>query len=114
MEPTPEQLAAGEPHGLPPELCARLQGETAEELAADAAALVAEFAPPPSPPPPAPRVGGPRGRDVGSGGGRGTVGAGAAAYRAKHGLDDEGKRPERKPATSNNNPLQERTYSFDR
>ncbi|MEU2492603.1 hypothetical protein [Streptomyces sp. NPDC007883] len=109
-EATTEQLAAGEPHGLPPELCARLQGETPEELAADAADLATEYTPPP-PPAPNVRVGGPRGKDVASHG-SGTVAAGAAAYRERHGLDEDGKRPERRAATSND-PFRERSYSFD-
>jgi hypothetical protein len=108
-EPTPEQLAAGTPHGLTPEACARLNGATPEELEADASAFVAEFTPPP---PPAPRSGGPRGVDVSSNGR--TVSAGAALYRERHGLDDDGKRPEKKPVPTNNrNPFAQNAYRMD-
>lgn len=111
-EPTPEQLAAGEPKGLSPVLCARLRGETPEELSADADAFLAEFAPPAPPAPPAFLVGGPRGVDVGNGAAPGTPAYGAALYRAKHGLDDEGNRPERRPLKSDGrNPFAERNYT---
>lgn len=59
-EPTPEQLAAGQPKGLTPVMCSYLRGETPEELSADADAFLAEFAPP-APPAPVFLVGGPRG-----------------------------------------------------
>jgi hypothetical protein len=111
-DPTPEQLAAGTPHGLTPEMCARLRGETPDELTADAAAFADLL--PQTPPPPAPRSGGPRGVDVGSGGQR-SVSAGAALYRARHNLDDEGKRLEKKTPTqiSNRNPFAENGYTLD-
>ncbi|MFH8803221.1 hypothetical protein ACH4F6_27070 [Streptomyces sp. NPDC017936] len=83
MEPTPEQLAVGEPKGLTPAMCSRLRGETPEELEADADAFLSEFTPV-TPLPPAIRSGGPRGVDVGS---RGGVNRGAALYRARHGKD---------------------------
>lgn len=83
MEPTPEQLAAGEPKGLSPEMCARLRGETPEELSADADAFLAEWAPP-APPVSYPRSGGPRGPEVATGSG---ISHGAALYRTRHGKD---------------------------
>ncbi|MFF9171737.1 MULTISPECIES: hypothetical protein [unclassified Streptomyces] len=114
-DPTPEQLEAGTAHGLTPAQCRWIRGETPEEMAADVATLLAEFAPPAAPPAPAPLVGGPRGTDVGSGNGRGTLAAGAAAYRAKHGLDDEGRRPERRPMTNDGrNPFQTNGYEMER
>jgi hypothetical protein len=80
MGPTPEQLAAGEPKGLTPEMCARLRGTSPEELSD---ALLTEWAPP-APPVSWPRVGGPRGVDVSTGPG---VSRGAALYRARHGKE---------------------------
>ncbi|MFH9726253.1 hypothetical protein ACH4M4_25320 [Streptomyces sp. NPDC017254] len=110
-EPTPEQLAAGEAHGLTPPMCAFLRGETDEELQASAAAFLEAFGTP-EPPAPVYRSGGPRGVDVGSGG-RG-VSAGAALYRERHGLDEDGKRPEKKPVpTSNRNPWQTNGYALE-
>ncbi|MEU8840225.1 hypothetical protein AB0D97_13990 [Streptomyces roseus] len=72
------QVAADK--GLTPAQAARLQGSTKEELEADADALAALF-PAPQGAPPVPRVGGPRGGDVG---GTSTVASGAERYRAKH------------------------------
>ncbi|MCX4825116.1 hypothetical protein OG883_35700 [Streptomyces sp. NBC_01142] len=113
-EATPEQLSAGEPHGLTPELCARLRGETPDELSADAEAFVEAWGTPAPPPALPPRVGGPRGGDVGSGNARGTVGAGAALYRERQGIDEDGKRPERKPIPSRGgNPFATRTYTLE-
>ncbi|MEU3608626.1 hypothetical protein AB0E83_24755 [Streptomyces sp. NPDC035033] len=105
-DPTPAQLAAGEAHGLPPALCARLRGETDEELQADAVAFVEAFGTP-EPPAPVYRSGGPRGVDVASSGGRGSVSAGAALYRERHGLDEDGRRPAKKPGPkpTNRNPF---------
>lgn len=80
MEATPEQLAAGEPKGLTPAMCARLRGETPEELSQDADAFLTEW----TPRPPASLSGGPRGMDVSGGGG---ASRGAERYRAKHGLE---------------------------
>jgi hypothetical protein len=111
MEPTPEQLAAGQSKGLTPVMCTRLRGQTPEELSADADAFLTEFTPPA---PSAPRVGGNRGVDVAGGNGSGTVGAGAALYRDRNGLDDEGRRPEVRPAvTDGRNPFATRTYSME-
>jgi hypothetical protein len=112
MEPTPEQLAAGEPKGLTPNMCARLRGETPEELSADADAFLAAFAPP-APPAPVYRVGGPRGVDVNSSSHGQTVSAGAARYREKHGIDDEGRREERRPGHINRNPFAENGYTME-
>lgn len=93
MELTPEQerdsalselarLRAGLAVGLSVEQSARLQGSTDEELTADAQTFAAELGLTGPPASPAPRVGGPRGVDVG--GGAGTVTAGAERFRAKH------------------------------
>ncbi|MEU2116037.1 hypothetical protein ABZ567_10345 [Streptomyces sp. NPDC016459] len=93
-------------------MCAFLRGETPEELSADAVAFLEAFGIP-EPPAPVYRSGGPRGVDVGSGG-RG-VSAGAALYRDRHGLDEDGKRPAKKPVpTSNRNPFAENGYSMER
>ncbi|WP_327322265.1 hypothetical protein OG735_07045 [Streptomyces sp. NBC_01210] len=109
-EPTTEQLAAGQAKGLTPAQCSYLRGETPDELSADADALLTEFAPPP---PPAIRSGGPRGGDVASTS-PGTVSAGVAMYRQKHGLDEDGNRPEKKAVpTSDRNPFAVRTYTMD-
>ncbi|MFB6828124.1 hypothetical protein [Streptomyces hydrogenans] len=114
-DPTPAQLAAGEAHGLTPPMCAYLRGETDEELQADAVAFLEAFGTPAPPAPPAPRSGGPRGSDVASSGGRGTLAAGVALFREKHGLDEDGRRPEGKPAqTANRNPFHVNTYSWER
>ncbi|WP_328942969.1 hypothetical protein OG259_16470 [Streptomyces sp. NBC_00250] len=113
-EPTPEQLAAGEVHGLTPPMCAFLRGETTEELQADAVAFIEAFGTP-EPPAPAPRSGGPRGVDVGSNGGRGTLSAGAALYRERHQIDEDGNRPAKKPIpTGNRNPFAEAGYTLER
>ncbi|WP_432159004.1 hypothetical protein [Streptomyces sp. bgisy153] len=91
MELTPEwerdaalaelaRIKAGLAVGLNAEQSARLQGATDDELKADAQAFAAELgltAPPAS----APRVGGPRGVDVGTAGG---IASGAERFRAKH------------------------------
>jgi hypothetical protein len=112
-EQTPEQphpavlelakVRAGMAAGLTPAQSARLQGATDEELTAAATAFAAELGAANSTSS-APRSGGNQGSDVASTTG---VAAGAAAYRAKHGLDDEGRRPERRPAlpTSGRKPL---------
>ncbi|MFF5920001.1 hypothetical protein ACFY8C_16935 [Streptomyces flavochromogenes] len=111
---TPEQLAAGEAHGLTPPMRAFLRGETDEELQTDAAAFLEAFGTP-EPPAPVYRSGGPRGVDVASSGGRGGFSAGAALYRERHGLDEDGKGPEKKPMpTGNRNPFAESGYSMER
>ncbi|MFI1976518.1 MULTISPECIES: hypothetical protein [Streptomyces] len=121
-EPNPEQphpavlelakLRAGLAAGLTPEQSERLRGTSDEELAADAQALATAFGA--NQAPPAPRSGGNRGPDVGSGG-RGSVSAGAALYRDRHGLDEDGRRPEKKPVpTGNGNPFAESGYSMER
>ena len=108
-EPTPEQLEAGQAKGLTPEMCSRLRGTTPEELSADADAFLTEFTPP-TPPAPAHLVGGPRGVDVGGNGGR-TLRGGAARYRERHGLDEDGRRPEpRQTQNDGRNPFAVRTY----
>lgn len=102
---TPAQLAAGTANGLTPAQCSWLRGDTPEELAADAVAVLAEFAPPP---PPGVRVGGPRGVDVASGAARGSTAAGAELYRARNGIEEDGQRPARKPVpTQISNPFME-------
>ncbi|MGW0312343.1 hypothetical protein [Streptomyces flavidovirens] len=88
IEATPEQLAAGAEKGLSPLACAHLRGETHDELAADADAFIEVWGAP-TPPIPVRRVGGPRGLDVSGGNGSGTVGAGAALYRERHGIDED-------------------------
>ncbi|WP_432019885.1 hypothetical protein [Streptomyces sp. 1222.5] len=108
-EPTPEQLAAGQPKGLTPEMCVFLRGESAEELGTSADAFLSLLASQ-TPAPPAPRSGGPRGGDV-SGHTAGSLAAGAEAYRAKH----EGRRPEARPLpTSGRNPFQTTSYDMER
>ncbi|MFF5537874.1 hypothetical protein ACFY71_36350 [Streptomyces cinerochromogenes] len=105
------RVRAGLAAGLTVEQSARLQGITAEELAADATAFAAELGAA-NPAAPAPRSGGNQGPDVGSVGG---LAAGAAAYRAKHGLDDDGRRPEGRQATNESrNPFQTTTYEMER
>ncbi|OEJ57889.1 hypothetical protein BGM19_07840 [Streptomyces agglomeratus] len=99
-EPTPEQLAAGAEKGLSPLVCARLRGETPEELSADAEAFVEAWGEP-TPPVPVRRVGGPRGVDVGGGNGSSTIGAGAALYRERHGIDEDESGPVRNPFAIN-------------
>ncbi|MET8129697.1 hypothetical protein ABZV67_36050 [Streptomyces sp. NPDC005065] len=66
-----------------------------------------------NPTPLAPRTGGPRGVDVGSA--AGTVAAGVAAYRAKHGIDENGQRPERAPVSTDGrrNPFAEPAYRME-
>ncbi len=106
------RLRAGLTAGLTVEQSARLQGSTDEELTADATAFAAELGIGASQAP-APRSGGPRGSDAGVR--AGTVQAGAEAYRAKHGLDDDGRRPERRPVnTDGRNPFQTTTYEMGR
>ncbi|MET9508329.1 hypothetical protein ABZX62_07590 [Streptomyces flavidovirens] len=63
------------------------------------------------PPAPVRRVGGPRGVDVAGGNGSGTVGAGAALYRERHGIDedDEGGHV-RQPTT---NPFATNGYTWE-
>ncbi|MCY0926210.1 hypothetical protein OTB20_08325 [Streptomyces sp. H27-H1] len=69
--------------GLTATQAERLRGTTAEELAADADALIAAFpAAPQGTPPPSPRAGGPRGGDVG--GSTRSTEAGAELYRQRH------------------------------
>ncbi|MYV64567.1 hypothetical protein GT043_01015 [Streptomyces sp. SID2131] len=105
------KLRAGLAAGLTVEQSERLRGTTAEELAADAQALVTAFGVT-DVSPPVTLVGGPRGVDVGSS--RGGVADGAALYRAKHGLDEDGRRPEKPtPKPTNRNPYVERTYTME-
>ncbi|MGW1541040.1 hypothetical protein ACWCPM_12525 [Streptomyces sp. NPDC002309] len=115
-EPTTEQqltevrtelarLRAGLAAGLTPEQSARLAGATEEELTADAQAFAADLGVAGSTTP-APRSGGPRGGDVGTG--AGTVSGGAERYRQKH--------PQREPRPDEQrrtNPFQERTYTME-
>ncbi|MFB7713619.1 hypothetical protein [Streptomyces sp. NPDC056105] len=107
------RLRAGFTAGLTVEQSARIQGTTEEELTADATALAAELGAANSTPP-GPRTGGPRGVDVNNGAGAGTLGAGAAAYRTKHGLDEDGRRSERPAVPVNGrNPFAQNTYSMN-
>ncbi|MGW5651985.1 hypothetical protein [Streptomyces humi] len=109
MEPTTEQLAAGSAKGLSPAMCARLQGTTPEELSADADTFLTEF--PASSMSPVFRVGG-RGADIAGGNGQGTLGYGAALYRERHGLDEDGNRPAPRPVVtdSRTNPFFANSY----
>ncbi|MDO0916804.1 hypothetical protein QQM39_40145 [Streptomyces sp. DT2A-34] len=104
------RLRAGLAAGLTPEQSARLVGTTSEELAADAQTLAAQFGVAAPPAPPAPRSGGDRGPDVGNG--AETVSGGAERYRQRHGIDEDGRRPERRQDNSDGrNPFAERTYT---
>ncbi|MGW5617529.1 hypothetical protein [Streptomyces sp. NPDC003877] len=106
------RLRAGLAAGLTPEQSARLVGNTPEELEADAQTLAAEFGVAGPPAPSAPRSGGNRGSDVGNG--AGTVTVGAQRYRQRHGLDEDGRRPElRQDNSDGRNPFAERTYTMD-
>jgi hypothetical protein len=125
MEPnpqTPEQshpavlelarLRAGLAVGLSVEQSARLQGATDEELTADAEAFAAELGLTGPPAPSAPRSGGNRGSEVGNG--AGTVSGGAQRYRQRHGIDEDGRRPERRQDNSDGrNSFAERTYTMN-
>ncbi|MEU8678169.1 hypothetical protein [Streptomyces sp. NPDC048560] len=100
------KLRAGLTAGLTPEQSARLQGTDEASITADATSFAAEL----NPTPQGPRSGGARGYDVG--GGAGTIGAGIAAYRAKHGLDENGQKPQPKPLpTGGRNPFVEPSYT---
>ncbi|MEU5765039.1 hypothetical protein ABZ782_03835 [Streptomyces asoensis] len=100
------RIRAGAAAGLTPEQSARLQGGTAEELAADATAFATELGLTGTPAP-SPRSGGDRGGDVGVS--AGSVAAGAAEYARKH------PRREVTPElpTSGRNPFQTTTYSME-
>lgn len=105
------RLRVGLAVGLTPAQSARLQGSTEEELTADAEILAAELGLT-GPPPPTPRSGGNRGPDVGNG--AGTVSRGAERYRQRHGLDDDGRRPERRPVDNDGcNPFAVPTYELN-
>ncbi|WP_371636913.1 hypothetical protein OG988_32335 [Streptomyces zaomyceticus] len=106
------KVRAGMAAGLTFEQSTRLQGTTVEALTADAQTLAAELGAA-NPAPPAPRSGGNRGPDVGSGG-RG-VSDGAALYRSRHNIDEDGNRPAKKPIpTGNRNPFVENGYTMER
>ncbi|WP_329069884.1 hypothetical protein [Streptomyces sp. NBC_01429] len=106
------KLRAGLTAGLTVEQSARLCGVDEAAITADATAFAAELSAV-SPVPQAPRVGG-RGSDVGSS--AGTVSAGTARYRARHGIDDEGNRPPVPQRTTTGrvtNPYAERGYTME-
>lgn len=106
------RLRAGLSAGLSAEQSERLRGSTPEELAADAAEFAAMLPAAPAAPS-GMRVGGARGVDV-PGTGPGTMAAGVAAYRARHGLGEDGK-PERTPwPVDGRSAFDERTYSMER
>ncbi|MET8192067.1 hypothetical protein ABZV15_41445 [Streptomyces sp. NPDC005246] len=107
------KVRAGVAAGLTIEQSARLQGVDEVAITADAVAFAAELSAA-NPTPSAPRAGGARGSDVGTG--AGTVSAGVAACRAKHGLDADGNRPERKPVPTDGrrNPFAEPAYRMER
>ncbi|MEV7274679.1 hypothetical protein ACIQIG_17865 [Streptomyces bacillaris] len=107
------KLKVGLTVGLTPAQSARLIGTDEAALIADAAALVAEFTPS-TLTPPAPRAGGDRGPDVQ--GTAGTVRGGAARYRARYGLDEDGNRPpvpQRVNTSRVTNPFQENGYTTE-
>ncbi|MGW3632275.1 hypothetical protein ACWD7F_19280 [Streptomyces sp. NPDC005122] len=110
VQPHPAELAlarlrAGLTAGLTFEQSARVQGTTAEEMNADATAFATELNPVITPATPNLRSGGERGSNAGVT--VGSVAAGAAAYRAKHGLDEDGRRP---AVTNGQSPFVTRTY----
>ena len=86
-QPALLRATVGASAGLTPAQAARLQGSTQEEMEADAAALLSEFG---TPAPALPRSGGNRGNDVAGQGG--PVERGAALYRAKHNIGEDGQR----------------------
>ncbi|MFF0837480.1 hypothetical protein ACFYWF_31595 [Streptomyces sp. NPDC003344] len=107
------RLRAGLTAGLTVEQSARIQGSTPEEMAEDATAFAAELGAGAAAPS-APLVGGPRGGDV-TGHTAGSLAAGADAYRRKHGLDEDGRRPERRPLpTDGRNPFAASSYNMER
>ncbi|MFJ2737314.1 hypothetical protein [Streptomyces sp. NPDC087317] len=107
------RLRAGLTAGLTPEQSARLAGTTPEELEADAQAFAVELGAA-APPSGTSRSGGARGTDVPSNGAR-TVSGGAARYRERHGLDDDGRRPERRQVASDDrNPFRTHTHTWER
>ncbi|MFF7194519.1 hypothetical protein ACFZAM_12490 [Streptomyces sp. NPDC008079] len=81
------RLRVGLTKGLTPEQSARLRGADEAEMTADADALKAEFGAPPAPARPATGSG----SDVNASGHMG-IERGAALYRAKHGVDEDGVR----------------------
>ncbi|MFJ4787178.1 hypothetical protein [Streptomyces sp. NPDC088794] len=104
------RLRAGLTAGLTPEQSARLQGATAEELAADATAFATELGAANSASS-EPRSGGNQGPDVATATG---IAAGAALYRDRHGLDDNGRHPEtHSTVTDGRNPFVTRTYDMN-
>ncbi|MFF1919698.1 hypothetical protein ACFVW8_03865 [Streptomyces sp. NPDC058221] len=99
------KLRAGLAAGLTVEQSARLQGADEAALTADATSFASELSAA-NPAPQAPRAGGARGPDVQ--GTAGTVAGGAARYRQRVGLDENGNRPEPKPLpTDGRNPFVE-------
>ncbi|WP_406391608.1 hypothetical protein OG806_09765 [Streptomyces sp. NBC_00882] len=97
------RLRAGLAAGLTPEQSARLNGTTPEELTADATAFATELGAANSSAPGA-RSGGNQGPDVTTPTG---VAAGAALYREKHGVPEDGQRP---AVTDGRNPFTENTW----
>ncbi|WP_328896408.1 hypothetical protein [Streptomyces sp. NBC_00236] len=107
------RLRAGLTAGLTVEQSARLQGADEAALTADATAFAAELSAA-NPAPQGPRSGGDRGGDVQ--GTAGTVSAGVAEYRRKHGLDEDGNRPpvpQRVNTSRTANPYAERGYTTE-
>ncbi|MFE2883172.1 hypothetical protein [Streptomyces sp. NPDC059272] len=92
------RLRAGLAAGLSEEQSRFIRGATLEEMQADARTLVTEFSVSTRRPPSM------SGSDV-RGIAAGSVEAGAAAYRAKHGLDENGQ-----PLNGARAPFQENTY----
>lgn len=106
------RLTAGLRAGLTPDQSERLRGTTPEELEADAVAFAAMLPTAPAAPSGV-RVGGARGVDV-DGTGTGTVAAGVAAYRERHGIGEDGRRPAPTPVpTEGPNPFAVPSYHME-
>ncbi|MEU4170444.1 hypothetical protein AB0F46_26655 [Streptomyces sp. NPDC026665] len=103
------RLRAGLTAGLTVEQSARIQGNTPEEMTADATAFAAELNVT-TPAAPSPRSGGDRGSDV-AGHGAGSVGAGADLYRERHPKPEPRSLPT--DAQARRNPFQTTTYSME-
>ncbi|MFD8028972.1 hypothetical protein ACFV3F_09445 [Streptomyces sp. NPDC059717] len=98
------KLRVGLAAGLTPDQSKFLRAGTPEEMAADARTLLTEFGLSNSRQPSG------SGSDVNSPGAAGTLEAGAAAYRRKNGLDEDGKRPTK---TDGRNPFQTNGYTME-
>ncbi|WP_371672785.1 hypothetical protein OG985_37210 [Streptomyces sp. NBC_00289] len=99
------RLRAGVAAGLTPDQSARIQGTTSDELEADAATLAAELGAANTAP--THRSGGNQGPDVATATG---VAAGAALYRDRHGVPEDGQRP---APTNGRAPFTENTWNME-